>query len=81
MSICFGIVALWISMYEPKTLVEGENRSISFENQQIGRATFTERLRIFIALVMLWLILSVVFYHKVAWDAIGEIGKLFLSVV
>lgn len=64
----FGLLALWIWNYEPKMLVEHDDGSESFEHVPGTHTSFTERARVFLAIVFLYIIALAVYYHEFLWE-------------
>lgn len=71
-SICFGLVALWVWVYEPPMLVEHEDGTETLEDSNVGRLSCVERLRVIFELALLYLVVLAIFYHEIAWKLLQE---------
>lgn len=71
-SICFGLVTLWVWMYEPKMMIEHEDGRVTFEKIPREKANDLARLNMVFLLVSMWAVALVIVYHHIVWVFLQE---------
>lgn len=67
-SICFGILIIWVLTYEPRMIIENEDGSVTFEHIPGEQTKTPDRVHATISFVFMWAVAQVIVYHQIVWS-------------